>query len=323
MLHSRLMGDDLHSPSNEIVENITGSTIAGLRCVKFDGFGTHFPTISIATPLIDVVRGVTQTDILTGKVGIITSLGFMTCIDTSAWGVGTRLYCSAGGVLSTTVLGLPIATVIKSSATEGILYIDNTGITLADISSAANTLSWKITGNAGIDSTNFLGTTDAQPLLIKTNNSKRAVITDEGRVGFGDVDPQSSIQYKFHTGDNATGRLFDTFSVSSITDTYTLAYAITLPLNSTVMVEVDLTSRQSDGLQRAAFKKVGTFNKASAFASVVQDGNTQSSYTQKTHNGFNVRFTTTLNTVVVEIKNANAVQTNWVGVINSTVVTSL
>jgi len=44
-------------------------------------------------------------------------------------------------------------------------------------------VSWLLTGNAGTTpATNFLGTTDAQPLVIKTNNAERSRILSNGQV---------------------------------------------------------------------------------------------------------------------------------------------
>lgn len=49
--------------------------------------------------------------------------------------------------------------------------------------SVANSRNWNITGNGGLDSTvNFLGTTNAQPLILKTNNTERLRITSGGNI---------------------------------------------------------------------------------------------------------------------------------------------
>jgi hypothetical protein len=45
---------------------------------------------------------------------------------------------------------------------------------------------WRLTGNAGTDpATHFLGTTDAQPLVLKTDNAEAMRIDAQGRVGLG------------------------------------------------------------------------------------------------------------------------------------------
>jgi len=53
---------------------------------------------------------------------------------------------------------------------------------------------WLLTGNAGTNpATNFLGTTDAQPLVIRTNNTERMRVTETGRVGIGTTAPSHKL----------------------------------------------------------------------------------------------------------------------------------
>jgi hypothetical protein len=52
--------------------------------------------------------------------------------------------------------------------------------------SSPNGLFWQLTGNSGTNpATNFLGTTDNQPLVIRTNNTERMRVTAAGSVGIG------------------------------------------------------------------------------------------------------------------------------------------
>jgi len=54
----------------------------------------------------------------------------------------------------------------------------------------ANAQNWSLTGNSGTNSgTNFLGTTDNQDLVFKTNNIERLRLNKEGKFGVGDIDP--------------------------------------------------------------------------------------------------------------------------------------
>ncbi len=54
---------------------------------------------------------------------------------------------------------------------------------------------WSLTGNAGTNpATNFIGTTDAQDWVVKTNNVERARFTSSGNVGIGTSVPQSEFQ---------------------------------------------------------------------------------------------------------------------------------
>ena len=75
--------------------------------------------------------------------------------------------------------------------------------------SVANSMNWNITGNAGLDSTvNFLGTTDAQPLILKTNGTERLRITSSGnlRAAAGTI-PAGTSQVQVLVIDPTTGTL--------------------------------------------------------------------------------------------------------------------
>ncbi|MDP4256415.1 MAG: tail fiber domain-containing protein [Bacteroidota bacterium] len=68
------------------------------------------------------------------------------------------------------------------------------------LSTATQAQSWSLTGNAGTNpSTNFLGTTDNQPLRFRTNNAYSGEINSSGKTAFG-----------FGAGQNANG----TYSVA-------------------------------------------------------------------------------------------------------------
>src|SRR5947209_2053999 len=52
---------------------------------------------------------------------------------------------------------------------------------------------WTLTGNS-IDPTNFLGTTNNEPLIIKTNGVEHLSITQNGNVGIGTTDPSTNLE---------------------------------------------------------------------------------------------------------------------------------
>jgi hypothetical protein len=59
---------------------------------------------------------------------------------------------------------------------------------------SAEGLAWLLTGNGGTNpAVNFLGTTDAQPLVIRTNNLERVRITATGNVGIGTNAPAATL----------------------------------------------------------------------------------------------------------------------------------
>ncbi|MCL6524510.1 MAG: hypothetical protein K6T34_07590, partial [Thermoflavifilum sp.] len=66
---------------------------------------------------------------------------------------------------------------------------------------------WSLTGNAGTTpGTNFLGTTDNQDLVFKTNNTEQMRITNAGNVGIGTSNPQANLHVigSFELGANGT-----------------------------------------------------------------------------------------------------------------------
>jgi hypothetical protein len=69
-----------------------------------------------------------------------------------------------------------------------------------ELAEAAPDGNWALSGNAIADSTKFLGTTTAQPLIIKTNNVERLRILASGTVGIGvtsDSVPQARLHVKY------------------------------------------------------------------------------------------------------------------------------
>jgi hypothetical protein len=123
--HKALAGKDLHAPTNERIENNTGSTIPRFKAVSFNGFGTVFPQV---TPGGTSVRGITQTDILATATGYITTYGLMTDLDTSAFLANDLLYSDLLGSLGTAVNGSAVAQVLKVSATIGVVYVFPSGV---------------------------------------------------------------------------------------------------------------------------------------------------------------------------------------------------
>jgi hypothetical protein len=65
-------------------------------------------------------------------------------------------------------------------------------VALQEVAGASG--SWSFTGNNSIDpATNFLGSTNAQPLIFKTNNTEAARISANGRVGIGTDAPNATL----------------------------------------------------------------------------------------------------------------------------------
>jgi Chaperone of endosialidase len=106
--------------------------------------------------------------------------------------VGTNLVLTDGGGTFT----LPIASIINAvnaynttlTVSGGNLNLTDGGGTLSVPLSQINANDWKVDGNAGTTpATNFLGTTDNQDLVFRTNNTEKARVTANGNVGLGTV----------------------------------------------------------------------------------------------------------------------------------------
>jgi hypothetical protein len=64
---------------------------------------------------------------------------------------------------------------------------------------------WLLTGNAGTNpATNFLGTTDNQPLLLKTNNAERVRVATSGKVGINTANPLYKLDARGSTDSSYT-----------------------------------------------------------------------------------------------------------------------
>ncbi|MBP1672695.1 MAG: hypothetical protein H6Q25_510 [Bacteroidetes bacterium] len=63
---------------------------------------------------------------------------------------------------------------------------------------------WSLTGNSGTaPATNFLGTTDAQRLVFRTNNTEKMTILSAGNVGIGATNPQNKLEITQGTAGNS------------------------------------------------------------------------------------------------------------------------
>ncbi|MGN7885728.1 tail fiber domain-containing protein [Dyadobacter endophyticus] len=72
------------------------------------------------------------------------------------------------------------------------------GLNLAGgvLSATSATSGWGLTGNAGTNpATNYIGTTDAQPLILRTSAAERMRITNTGNVGINNATPRAPLSF--------------------------------------------------------------------------------------------------------------------------------
>jgi hypothetical protein len=309
--HKYLKSLDLHAPSQELIENRTGLTLTKLRVITLDGMGAAFPKVRFNNAPFDNPFGIVNADIANGKSGMITCLGFMTEIDTSAWTTNTSLYSDNNGDLTTVQNSDIVATVIKQDANYGILYV----FALVNFITAnqGSNISWDLSGNAGTNPlNNFIGTLDSQPIKIRTNNVEIAQFDVNGRLGIGPDAPLSTVHIKPYVGYADSGTRLDSFALTTNTNLPSNLYSIVLTNGSVAKITLEVTGRQSDGTERCSFTRSGLFYKEGGNVQL-QGPAWQSDFTSKSNSSFNISYSLGTSTLILNVKAANTMATYWTG----------
>ncbi|QSW91389.1 hypothetical protein J0383_11430 [Flavobacterium endoglycinae] len=115
----------------------------------------------------------------------------------------TNGYIQLGGSLTqpsvlttTSAFTLAILGLQDGSSSDNILVNDpTTGVLKKTTTASLIANAWRITGNAGISATtNFLGTTDANPIVFKTNGVERMRMLSTGFIGIGTATPTTALE---------------------------------------------------------------------------------------------------------------------------------
>lgn len=310
--HRDMRGLALHAPSNEKIENNTGSNIPKLRVVALDGHGTAFPQVVLADPNTLTNFGISTSEIIDGEIGVVTTVGFMLNVDTSPWPVNTFLYSDASGNLSVVALGNPVAVVNKQDASCGVLYV----VAIGDAFGVGPN-PWHLAGNLGTDpNVHYVGTQDDVGLTFGTDGVQRLRVDENGRFLFGDNvedTPKWFIHNKQHSGFAGSGNMKETAALEVSTTDVSTIYSFVVPNYSTVMGTFRVVGVEDENTEQATFIRTGTWFREGGTAQ--QMGVLQSDYTNKSDLSFDMSFSRTSDTIFIEVKNANAKQTRWIATV--------
>lgn len=306
MFHRDLKGPALHAPTNERIENNSGSTIQKLQVVSLDGHGTLYPQIILADPSIRSNFGIAMQEIVNGGNGYVTTVGFMVQVDTSSWPVNTLLYSDTSANLTSVPTGNPVAIVVKQDDKCGSLYV----LALGD---QLQYPSWHLNGNVGTDpDVNFLGTQDNFGLTLKTNNTQRIRVDETGKVLIGDgveQTPKYFLHLKQHAGFAGSGNMKETSAIEVNDTNLNNIYSFQVPDMGVVTGTFRITGIQNNNSEQVSFIRSGTWFRNGSLAQKM--GVIQSDFTNKSNPDFDIQIVEVLDTVIIKVKNANAINTKW------------
>lgn len=171
---------------------------------------------------------------------------------------------------------------------------------------------WELSGNSGNSSLNFLGTIDAQPINIRTDNNQIAQFDINGRFGIGPDAPLSTFYIKPYVGYTGSGTRLDSFALTTNTSSPSNLYGIVLTNGSVAKVTLEVTGRQSDGTARCSFTRSGLFYKEGGNVAL-QGPVWQSDFSSKSNSLFNVSYVLGTNTISLKVSAASNVETYWTG----------
>ena len=110
---------------------------------------------------------------------------------------GDVTIAGTAGTPNTTVASLGgAAKVAIPAGYDRIVLANNTGsLDQVDVATIVGSAGWLLAGNAGTNpASNFLGTTDGQPLVIRTNNTEAVRVLTTGEVGIGTDTPTELLE---------------------------------------------------------------------------------------------------------------------------------
>ena len=191
---------ELPSIANRILIT-NGSGLPGWRTTLPNGITVSFRQLTTGTNNVATMRVGTGAILLPTGTGIVTSNRFVGSgsttinVDLATPEVAGTLPIARGGTNATAT---PTAGAVAYGTGSAYAFtaVGSSGNVLVSNGAAApsfqnpNSLFWRLSGNSGTNpATNFLGTTDNQRVVFRTNNVERMTISTSGHVGLGTSAP--------------------------------------------------------------------------------------------------------------------------------------
>lgn len=199
-LTTNIPPDNDSDPTNELITNVVFG--AGNILTIEEGGNTWSTTINVNDADSDPTNELNTAFNFNNTTNIlsVTDAGGTLNVDLSSlnntYTAGTGISISGNVISNTGDLSNTneLITNISLNTSTGILTITEGGNNnTVNLSSFGN--DWKLTGNAGTNPTNnFIGTTDNQPFVFRTNNTEQARIAANGNFGIGTNNPIQKLQ---------------------------------------------------------------------------------------------------------------------------------
>lgn len=134
---------------------------------------------------------------------------------------------------------LTLTSVAQGVAGDSVLLINASNeVTRTSRSSLIASMGWALAGNAGTTASQYLGTSDAQPLSVRTDGVERMRILSTGQIGVGVANPTSTLDVSGTLTVNTAGSAATVFTLRQANPAHTNAFMRAEQNDGTTMYSV-------------------------------------------------------------------------------------